>query len=66
MRVVTTAQTTELDVQPTPLALLLLGREADPRSERGVEYLFPFLKNPLPDSSSPMVCSSAPSMLTPH
>ncbi|PWI43344.1 quinolinate synthase NadA [Streptomyces sp. ICBB 8177] len=30
--------TTEpLDVQPTPLALLLLGREADPRSERGVE-----------------------------
>src|SRR5215208_3154898 len=37
VRVVTTAQTTELDVQPTPLALLLLGREADPRSERGVE-----------------------------
>jgi len=34
---VTTAQTQELDVQPTPLALLLLGREADPRSERGVE-----------------------------
>ncbi|MFC8361342.1 quinolinate synthase NadA [Streptomyces griseorubiginosus] len=33
----TTAQTTELDVQPTPLALLLLGREADPKSERGVE-----------------------------
>ncbi|MFG2935223.1 quinolinate synthase NadA [Streptomyces sp. NPDC048282] len=33
----TTAQTPELDVQPTPLALLLLGREADPRSERGVE-----------------------------
>ncbi|WP_030909563.1 quinolinate synthase NadA [Streptomyces sp. NRRL F-5126] len=34
----TTAQPlTELDVQPTPLALLLLGREADPRSERGVE-----------------------------
>lgn len=30
--------TTEpLDVQPTPLALLLLGRESDPRSERGVE-----------------------------
>ncbi|MCD0481713.1 quinolinate synthase NadA [Streptacidiphilus sp. ASG 303] len=26
-----------LDVQPTPLALLLLGREADPASERGVE-----------------------------
>jgi quinolinate synthase len=26
-----------LDVQPTPLALLLLGREADPKSERGVE-----------------------------
>ncbi len=34
----TTAPTRpELDVQPTPLALLLLGREADPRSERGVE-----------------------------
>ncbi len=33
----TTAQTQDLDVQPTPLALLLLGREADPRSERGVE-----------------------------
>lgn len=31
----TTAQT--LDVQPTPLALLLLGREADPKSERGVD-----------------------------
>ncbi|GHD83958.1 quinolinate synthase A [Streptomyces naganishii JCM 4654] len=37
MRVVTTAQTQELDVQPSPLALLLLGREADPNSERGVE-----------------------------
>jgi quinolinate synthase len=37
VRVVTTAQIQELDVQPTPLALLLLGREADPRSERGVE-----------------------------
>ncbi|MFI5802892.1 quinolinate synthase NadA [Streptomyces sp. NPDC051561] len=40
MRVVTTAQprqAVELDVQPSPLALLLLGREADPRSERGVE-----------------------------
>ncbi|MFE5796198.1 quinolinate synthase NadA [Streptomyces sp. NPDC056503] len=36
MRDVTTAQNT-LDVQPTPLALLLLGREADPKSERGVE-----------------------------
>ncbi|MDX2596719.1 MULTISPECIES: quinolinate synthase NadA [Streptomyces] len=33
----TTAQTPELDVQPSPLALLLLGREADPKSERGVE-----------------------------
>jgi quinolinate synthase len=31
---VTTTET--LDVQPTPLALLLLGRESDPRSERGV------------------------------
>src|SRR4051812_43755885 len=29
--------TRPLDVRPTPLALLLLGREADPRSERGVE-----------------------------
>ncbi|QKW06063.1 quinolinate synthase NadA [Streptomyces sp. NA04227] len=38
MRAVTTAPTRqELDVQPTPLALLLLGREADPKSERGVE-----------------------------
>ncbi|MTE18712.1 quinolinate synthase NadA [Streptomyces sp. TRM43335] len=26
-----------MDVQPTPLALLLLGRQADPGSERGVE-----------------------------
>lgn len=34
----TTAQTRQdLDVQPSPLALLLLGREADPKSERGVE-----------------------------
>jgi quinolinate synthase len=32
---VTTIET--LDVQPTPLALLLLGRDADPRSERGVD-----------------------------
>ncbi|MBT2383265.1 quinolinate synthase NadA [Streptomyces sp. ISL-11] len=31
----TTAQ--PLDVQPSPLALLLLGRESDPKSERGVE-----------------------------
>ncbi|MBW5424975.1 quinolinate synthase NadA [Streptomyces sp. BG9H] len=41
MRVVTTAQSpvdlVDLEVQPTPLALLLLGREADPKSERGVE-----------------------------
>ncbi|GHI48885.1 quinolinate synthase A [Streptomyces albidoflavus] len=38
MRDVTTAQPrTDLDVQPTPLALLLLGREADPASERGVD-----------------------------
>ncbi|MFJ6698742.1 quinolinate synthase NadA [Streptomyces sp. NPDC091272] len=39
MRVVTTAQPRQidLDVQPSPLALLMLGREADPRSERGVE-----------------------------
>ncbi|GFH35032.1 quinolinate synthase NadA [Streptomyces pacificus] len=46
MRDVTTAQPSltapdaaggSQDVQPTPLALLLLGRGADPRSERGVE-----------------------------
>jgi quinolinate synthase len=38
VRDVTTAQTPEdLDVQQSPLALLLLGRDADPRSERGVE-----------------------------
>ncbi|WP_306321348.1 MULTISPECIES: quinolinate synthase NadA [unclassified Streptomyces] len=41
MRDVTTAQSpqapVDLDVSPTPLALLLLGREADPASERGVE-----------------------------
>ncbi|EST21917.1 quinolinate synthetase [Streptomyces niveus NCIMB 11891] len=38
MRDVTTAQARQdLAVQPTPLALLLLGREADTRSERGVE-----------------------------
>ncbi|RFU83494.1 quinolinate synthase NadA [Streptomyces triticagri] len=38
MRDVTTAQPRQdLDVTATPLALLLLGREADPRSERGVE-----------------------------
>jgi quinolinate synthase len=35
VRPVTTTET--LDVQPTPLALLLLGRESDPRSERGVD-----------------------------
>ncbi|WP_328463101.1 quinolinate synthase NadA [Streptomyces sp. NBC_00448] len=32
-----TVPTEPLDVRPTPLALLLLGRESDPRSERGVE-----------------------------
>ncbi|MDX3075257.1 quinolinate synthase NadA [Streptomyces sp. NPDC088354] len=32
-----TTTTEPLDVQPTPLALLLLGRESDPRSERGVD-----------------------------
>ncbi|WP_104531020.1 quinolinate synthase NadA [Streptomyces specialis] len=35
MGAVNTAQT--LDVEPTPLALLLLGRNADPASERGVD-----------------------------
>ncbi|WP_314172685.1 quinolinate synthase NadA [Streptomyces winkii] len=29
--------TAPLDVEPTPLALMLLGRESDPRSERGVD-----------------------------
>ncbi|WP_199781399.1 quinolinate synthase NadA [Streptomyces sp. SPB074] len=49
MRDVTTAQTpVDLDVQPTPLALLLLGREADPRSERGVEC-----PGDLPEPSDP-------------
>ena len=33
----TTTQTHGVDPAPTPLALLLLGREADPTSERGVE-----------------------------
>ncbi|MFF4754812.1 quinolinate synthase NadA [Streptomyces sp. NPDC002514] len=33
----TTAHPSELDIQPSPLALLLLGRQADPTSERGVE-----------------------------
>ncbi|WP_333769677.1 quinolinate synthase NadA [Streptomyces sp. IBSBF 2435] len=32
-----TTTTEPLDVEPTPLALLLLGRESDPRSERGVD-----------------------------
>jgi quinolinate synthase len=31
------ATTEPLDVQPSPLTLLLLGRESDPRSERGVD-----------------------------
>lgn len=31
------AVTAPLDVQPTPLALLLLGRDSDPKSERGVD-----------------------------
>lgn len=35
--VTTTEPLDVLDVQPTPLALLLLGRESDPRSERGVD-----------------------------
>ncbi|GGZ20494.1 quinolinate synthase A [Streptomyces inusitatus] len=59
MCVVTTAQTrTEsqdvLDVQPTPLALLLLGREADPRSERGVEC-----PGDLPSPSDPNLVARA-------
>jgi quinolinate synthase len=37
-----------LGVQPTPLALLLLGRESDPRSERGVDC-----PGDLPEPSDP-------------
>ncbi|MFI5755380.1 quinolinate synthase NadA [Streptomyces sp. NPDC051569] len=49
MRDVTTAQPLQdLGVQPTPLALLLLGREADPRSERGVDC-----RGDLPSPSDP-------------
>ena len=50
----TTAQTPELDVQPTPLALLLLGREADPKSERGVEC-----PGDLPSPSDPALVERA-------
>ncbi|MFI1012429.1 quinolinate synthase NadA [Streptomyces sp. NPDC020965] len=52
----TTAQapTESLDVQPTPLALLLLGREADPRSERGVEC-----PGDLPSPSDPNLVARA-------
>lgn len=54
----TTAQApvdpTALDVQPTPLALLLLGREADPRSERGVEC-----PGDLPEPSDPGLVARA-------
>ena len=50
----TTAQTPELDVQPTPLALLLLGREADPKSARGVEC-----PGDLPSPSDPALVERA-------
>ncbi|MFJ4436348.1 quinolinate synthase NadA [Streptomyces sp. NPDC088923] len=51
----TTAQPpVDLDVQPTPLALLLLGREADPRSERGVEC-----PGDLPEPSDPDLVARA-------
>lgn len=43
-----------LDVQPTPLALLLLGRDADPRSERGVEC-----PGDLPEPSDPQLVARA-------
>src|SRR4051812_28039520 len=46
--------TPELDVQPTPLALLLLGREADPTSERGVEC-----PGDLPSPSDPSLVERA-------
>ncbi|GHJ38149.1 quinolinate synthase NadA [Streptomyces sp. TS71-3] len=48
----TTAQ--PLDVQPTPLALLLLGRESDARSERGVEC-----PGDLPEPSDPDLVARA-------
>nr|WP_202524850.1 quinolinate synthase NadA [Streptomyces sp. SID4926] len=55
VRDVTTAQPpVDLDVQPTPLALLLLGREADPRSERGVEC-----PGDLPEPSDPDLVARA-------
>lgn len=50
----TTAQTPQLDVQPSPLALLLLGRGADPRSERGVEC-----PGDLPEPSDPDLVARA-------
>ncbi|WP_374754175.1 quinolinate synthase NadA [Streptomyces sp. SM12] len=43
-----------LDVQPTPLALLLLGREADPASERGVDC-----PGDLPSPSDPTLVARA-------
>nr|WP_103501767.1 MULTISPECIES: quinolinate synthase NadA [Streptomyces] len=52
MCAVTTAH--PLDVQPTPLALLLLGREADPASERGVDC-----PGDLPSPSDPTLVARA-------
>jgi quinolinate synthase len=49
-----TTTTDPLDVQPTPLALLLLGRESDPRSERGVDC-----PGDLPAPSDPDLVSRA-------
>ena len=45
---------TELDVTPTPLALLLLGRQSDPSSERGVDC-----PGELPPSSDPSLVERA-------
>src|SRR5690348_8026724 len=49
-----TAMTADLGVTPTPLALLLLGRQADPSSERGVEC-----PGDLPPASDPALVERA-------
>ena len=46
--------TTDLDVTPTPLALLMLGRNSDPASERGVDC-----PGELPPSSDPSLVERA-------
>ncbi|MDQ1748117.1 MAG: quinolinate synthase, partial [Frankiaceae bacterium] len=46
--------TTELGVEPTPLALLLLGRQSDPASERGTAC-----PGELPAASDPSLVARA-------